>query len=53
MFLVHVNVCEFADTMIIVVQINLIWFVIENVFILKMVVVSLYKIHSSHSNMTI
>ena len=29
MFLVHVNVCDFADTMLIVVQINLIliWFV--------------------------
>ena len=26
MFLVHVNVCDFADTMLIVVQINLIWF---------------------------
>ena len=25
MFLVHVNVCDFADTMLIVVQINLIW----------------------------
>ena len=26
MFLVHVNVCDFADTMLIVVQIKLIWF---------------------------
>ena len=26
MFLVHVNACDFADTMLIVVQINLIWF---------------------------
>ena len=26
MFLVHVNVCDFADKMVIVVEINLIWF---------------------------
>ena len=26
MFLVHVNVCDFADTMLIVGQMNLIWF---------------------------
>ena len=25
-FLVHINVCDFTDTMLIVVQINLIWF---------------------------
>ena len=30
MFLVHVNVCDFVDTMLFIVQIHLIWFVMAN-----------------------
>ena len=30
MFLVHVNAYDFVDTMLIVVQINLIWFWFDN-----------------------
>ena len=43
MFLVHVNVCDFADTMLIVVQINLIWF---ELFDLKLI----YKLKSTQQS---